>query len=78
MHDIRARIRVDVEHNITGVAPAEVPPGDHEVTITLVQAPVRQPAKRPFDVNDLPSHDLGAWPEGLSLHREDMYGEDGR
>ena len=31
-----------------------------------------------FDPSDLPAHDLGPWPEGLSLRREDVYGEDGR
>ena len=27
---------------------------------------------------DFPVDDLGSWPNGLSLHREDMYGDDGR
>jgi len=27
---------------------------------------------------DFPVDDLGAWPEGLSLSREDMYNDDGR
>ncbi len=27
---------------------------------------------------DFPVDDLGPWPDGLSLHREDMYGNDGR
>lgn len=26
---------------------------------------------------DFPVDDLGPWPEGLSLRREDMYGDDG-
>ncbi len=26
---------------------------------------------------DFPVDDLGIWPEGLSLNREDMYGDDG-
>lgn len=30
------------------------------------------------DMDDLPVHDLGPWPEGLSLRREDIYGDDGR
>ncbi len=32
----------------------------------------------PFSVDDLLLHDFGPWPEGLSLRREDMYGDDGR
>lgn len=27
---------------------------------------------------NFPVDDLGPWPEGLSLRREDMYGDDGR
>ena len=27
---------------------------------------------------DFPVDNLGPWPERLSLHREDMYGDDGR
>jgi hypothetical protein len=27
---------------------------------------------------DFPVDDLGPWPEGVSLHRDDMYGDDGR
>ena len=27
---------------------------------------------------DFPVDDLGPWPERLGLHREDMYGDDGR
>jgi hypothetical protein len=27
---------------------------------------------------DFPADDLGPWPEGLSLRREDRYGDDGR
>ena len=77
MSDVRARIHVDADHTITGVAPPDVPPGDHEITITVAR-PGRQSAKKPFAVNDLPEHDLGPWPEGLSLRREDMYGDDGR
>ena len=30
------------------------------------------------DSLDFPVDDLGPWPDGLSLHREDMYGDDGR
>lgn len=30
------------------------------------------------DLLDFPVDDLGPWPEGLSLRREDMYGDDGR
>jgi hypothetical protein len=78
MSDVRARIHVDADHAITGVAPPDVPPGEHEITITVPPRTKRQPAKKPCDENDLPEHDLGPWPEGLSLRREDIYDDDGR
>ena len=78
MDDIRARIRVGPDQTITGIAPAEVPPGEHEITIELAPAPRRQLPKRPLELTDLPSHDLGPWPKGLRLRREDLYDEDGR
>lgn len=37
--------------------------------------PVLPPQKEPLA---FPVDDLGQWPEGLSLRREDMYGDDGR
>jgi hypothetical protein len=77
MAQIHARIVVDPDHRITGIAPPDVPPGEHEVTITLVPSPARQkPAKR-FNIKDLPSHDI-PWDGSISLRREDMYGDDGR
>jgi hypothetical protein len=78
MQDVKTRILVDADHKISGVAPPGVPPGEHEITITVAPPPARQPPSKPFDVNDLPTVDLGPWPEGLSLRREDIYGDDGR
>jgi hypothetical protein len=44
----------------------------------LVRALLGLSASERFDPGDLPAHDLGPWPEGLSLRREDIYGEEGR
>lgn len=73
MNEIRTRIQVGPDQQISGVAPADVPPGIHEVTITVEEA---KPAKR-FRVADLPVHDL-PWDDSISLRRDDMYGDDGR
>lgn len=79
MHEVRTRIRVGADRSITGVAPPDVPPGEHEATIAVVAAPKgRTTKKKPFNVDDLPVVDLGPWPEGLSLRREDLYDDDGR
>jgi hypothetical protein len=78
MTEIRTRILVGPDHRISGTAPAVVPPGEHEVTIDVASLPVRQRPDTIFDVDALPIHDLGPWPEGLSLRREDIYDEAGR
>jgi hypothetical protein len=77
MTAIPTRIRVGPDHRITGVAPPEVPAGEHEVTINLTPAPARQLPTQKFNIDDLPKHDL-AWDDSISLRREDMYGDDGR
>ncbi len=38
----------------------------------------RKTATSSKNILDFPVDDLGPWPEGLSLSREDMYGDDGR
>jgi len=73
MNEIRTRVRVSPDHRITGTTPEGVPPGEHEVTITVAASPLR---KR-FRVADLPLHDT-AWDGSISLRRENMYGDDGR
>jgi hypothetical protein len=78
MAEIRTRVLVGPDHNISGTAPAAVPPGEHEVTIIVAPGATRPRPGEPFDVETLPTHDLGPWPQGLSLCREEIYDEDGR
>jgi len=74
MTDIRARIRVGPDHRISGTAPAVVPPGEHEVTITLAGP---QRAEKRTRIANLPTHDV-PWDGSISLRREDLYSDDGR
>ena len=78
MAEIRTRVLVGPDHSISGTAPAAVPPGEHEVTIIVASRAARPRPGEPFDVETLPTHDLGPWPKALSLRREDIYDEDGR
>jgi len=72
MNEIRTRILVGPDHRMTGTGPVALPPGEHDVTIALAAAPVRTRAEPPFELAMLPSHDLGPWPQALSLSREDI------
>ena len=74
MNEIRTRIQVGADHAITGIAPPDVPPGEHVATINI--SPLPFPEKR-SRVADLPVHDT-PWDGSISLRREDIYGDDGR
>lgn len=74
MNEIRTRIQVGPDHTITGIAPPDVPPGEHVATITISTP---QTAEKPSRVADLPVHDI-PWDGSISLRRADMYGNDGR
>jgi hypothetical protein len=74
MNEIRTRIQVRPDHTITGIAPPDVPPGEHVATITISMPPTLEKLSR---VADLPVHDT-PWDGSISLRREDMYGDDGR
>ena len=78
MSDIRARIRVGADRTISGIAPPQVPPGDHVITITVAAGLVRRKPHKPFDIGKFPVVDLGPWPEGISLRRADLYDDDAR
>ncbi len=54
--------------------PPDVTPGQHHVVLVIEEL---LPAAT-TSLNDFPTIDLGPWPVGLSLSREDMYGDDGR
>lgn len=73
---ITTRITVSPDGAISTATP--LPAGEYIASITVHDSPARQLPSLPFDVDALPVHDLGPWPEGLSLRREDMYGDDGR
>jgi hypothetical protein len=74
MKTIQTTAVVDAEHRVTIQLPDDVEPGEH--TVTLILTPASQAAPPPWP--GFPTHDVGPWPEGLSLRREDMYGDDGR
>ncbi len=78
MNKIRTRIQVGKDHRIAGTAPDEVPPGEHDVVINVHGSASSALGQRPVEDKDLPRHDLGPWPVGLALRREEIYNDDGR
>ena len=75
---VTTRVEIAEDGTISGHVSGQVPPGEHEAQISVEPLPPRRKPARPFDVNSLPSLDLGPWPVGLSLRREEIYVDDGR
>ncbi|MDQ3459065.1 MAG: hypothetical protein M3498_07175 [Deinococcota bacterium] len=51
--------------------PAKIAPGEHRVVVVIDTELKTAPL-------ELPTANVGLWPEDLSLSREDLYGDDGR
>ena len=75
MATVTIPLHVDPDGRITGRVPSFVPPGNYTAPLQ-VPDPDGRPASAIPD-SDWPIHDPGAWPAGFSLHREDLYGEEG-
>lgn len=79
MRAIQLKATITQDGTLTARVPADVSPGEHEALLVL-HDPVTEQGARPLPDTGLvlPADDLGPWPEGLSLRREEMYGERGR
>jgi hypothetical protein len=75
MKTIETTATVSAEGTLTVQVPSDIPPGEHCVVLVIEEQlrPVEQHPSLDFPVDD-----WGAWPESLSLSREDMYGNWGR
>lgn len=75
MTAVIAHVHVDAAGRITGQVASTVPPGDYTTRLEVAQDTAGAGAS---DQLDWPVHDCGPWPTGLTLRREDIYGDDGR
>jgi hypothetical protein len=56
-------------------APAQIPPGECRVLVVIEES---NRTGEPVETWNLPVLPMTSWPENLSLHREDIYGDGGR
>ena len=75
MKVVEVDIVVEEGGKIEGQAPAGTAPGKYKATLTPEHG---QEQKVPEEQLEFLVLDLGPWPEGLSLRREDMYDDWGR
>jgi hypothetical protein len=74
MSTIKLHIHVAPDHTISGIAPTELPAGEHEV---IVETGTLRRRGKPFRFEGFPMVDA-PWDDSVSLRREDLYGDDGR
>ena len=79
---MEARVRTldltaTVEKNgkLTVRLPPDIPPGEHRVVLVIDEQPM--PSEKQVAL-EFPVIHVDAWPEALSLRREDLYDERGR
>ena len=72
MKTIETTIVVDESHQATVQLPADAAPGPHRGVI-MIEGPTTARAPLTFA-----AHDVGPWPEGFNIRREEIYGDDGR
>lgn len=75
MRILQTDATVSVEGTITVPVSPEIEPGSKVGVFLVVREHLNDVPVEPLD---LPSHDLGIWPDGLSMRREDLYAENGR
>lgn len=74
MRTIETNATVTAEGKLTIEVPPEVSRGEHHVVVVIDENFVVEKKK----TLNFPVDNFGPWPKGLSLRREDMYGDDGR
>jgi hypothetical protein len=72
---IECRVTVDENHCALLQLPRDVEPGNHRLVVEISDAVRESTEGESFH---LPLLSVGAWPDGLKLSRQEMYGDDGR
>jgi hypothetical protein len=75
MTTIEMTIEVGEQGTATIQLPADLKPGIHRVLVTVLDGPERPATRSPLTFS---AHDVGPWPEGFTVRREEIYGDDGR
>ncbi len=74
MKTIETTIQVDDEGKATIRLPSDMKAGAYRAVL-VIEGPVRPATRPPLTFS---AHDVGPWPEGFTVRREDIYGDDGR
>ncbi len=74
MKTIETMIDVDDQQKATIQLPADVRPGPYRAVV-VIEGQKPAVARAPLTFS---AHDVGPWPEGFTVRREEIYGDGGR
>jgi hypothetical protein len=76
MRNLNLRVNVPADRRVVVQLPDEVDPGETELTVIVRR---RRPTLAGASLlNRLPDLHVDKWPEGVTLSRSELYGDDGR
>jgi hypothetical protein len=75
MRTIETTALVTNDGKVSLQVPSDIPQGEYRAVLVIEDKPVKKEKRPPLD---FPVMSVGAWPENLSLRREDMYDKWGR
>ena len=75
MRTLEITLTVQPDGTATLELPPDVLPGEHRAVLVIEET---SPSTTIQTLDDFPVHDLGPWPDGFSLRREDLYDDWGR
>ncbi len=74
MVTVETTIEVDEQGKATVQLPAGLAPGPYRAVV-VIETRVAEPARARLTFS---AHDVGPWPEGFTVRRQEIYGDDGR
>ena len=75
MKTVETIAKVSRRGSLVAHVPADITPGEHQVVLIISETSDAGPRRAKLKI---PVVRVGRWPAGLSLRREDMYGDNGR
>ena len=74
MKTIECVTTVDSGHRLTLQLPEDIAPGEHRIRLTIVETALDNQADAPqgMPAAPFPTYDLGPWPEGFTVSREQI------
>ena len=78
MITVEAVTEVAQDQTLKMELPKSVPPGPHRVVLVIEEAPLDAAQRKLTTPLRLTKLHLGAWPEGSTFRRQDIYGDTGR